>query len=360
MRRNAIRRRPMSEGGSTPFTPAGALTVDFVALLLLGRERGYLTPDDLISVMESVELTPTLIAAAIGRVRAEGIEWRDDTDLDLGGDADVAFEDEPAGDQIAPGADPRTGIAVVSASVSELDRLDRQAIEDGETSEALARLAAAGTIRSRARASVPDFRLDLDLSSGGSSDPVRMYLKEIGKAKLLTGAEEVVLARCVTLGLDATVRLAECEEESALVADRRRVGRDERLRREGMAAKRILVESNLRLVVSIAKRYRNRGMAFLDLIQEGNLGLMRAVDKFDYTKGFKFSTYATWWIRQAITRAIAAQARTIRIPVHMVETINKLVWAQRQLLQELGREPTVEEVAHRSEMTADRVREILR
>ena len=354
----------MSEGGSTPFTPAGALTVDFVALLLLGRERGYLTPDDLISVMESVELTPTLIAAAIGRVEAEGIEWRDDTDLDLGSDAD--FEEgldvtgvKAVDDEIVD-PDPLTGMAIASVSVDEHEALDRQAIEDGETSEALARLAAAGTIRSRGRGSVPDFRLDLDLSSGGSSDPVRMYLKEIGKAKLLTAAEEVVLARCVTLGLAASARLVECEEESALMADRSRVGRDERLRREGMAAKRILVESNLRLVVSIAKRYRNRGMAFLDLIQEGNLGLMRAVDKFDYTKGFKFSTYATWWIRQAITRAIADQARTIRIPVHMVDTINKVMRAQRQLLQEYGREPTVDEVAVRAEMTAFRVREILK
>ena len=187
-----------------------------------------------------------------------------------------------------------------------------------------------------------------------------MYLKEIGKAKLLTATEEVVLARCVTQGLDATARLMECEEESALMVDRDGVSRDERLRRDGLAAKRILVESNLRLVVSIAKRYRNRGMAFLDLIQEGNLGLMRAVDKFDYTKGFKFSTYATWWIRQAITRAIADQARTIRIPVHMVDTINKVMRAQRQLLQDFGREPTVEEVAARAEMHPVRVRDILK
>jgi RNA polymerase primary sigma factor len=354
----------MSEGGSTPFTPAGTLTVDFVALLLLGRERGYLTPDDLISVMESVELTPSLIAAAIGRVEAEGIEWRDDTDLgsdsDLDEELDTSpghFEEEPSEELAYSDADP---IDESSPDTKAPDEIDRETMEEGDASAALARLAAGGTIRSRARASVSDFRIDLDLSTGGSSDPVRMYLKEIGKAKLLTAAEEVVLARCVTQGLHATARLNECEEESALVLDRDRVSRDERLRREGLAAKRILVESNLRLVVSIAKRYRNRGMAFLDLIQEGNLGLMRAVDKFDYTKGFKFSTYATWWIRQAITRAIADQARTIRIPVHMVDTINKVMRAQRQLLQDFGREPTVDEVAARAEMNPVRVRDILK
>jgi RNA polymerase primary sigma factor len=347
------------------------LTVDFVALLLLGRERGYLTPDDLLSVMESVELTPALIAGAIGRVQAEGIEWRDDTDLggetDLEGELDAAAPDfEEDSEEEAASDDGGTGPMLDeeprSVTIGELagEELSGEEMDDGDTSAALARLAAAGTIRSRARASVPDFRIDLDLSTGGSSDPVRMYLKEIGKAKLLTATEEVVLARCVVQGLDATARLMECEEESALMVDRDGVSRDERLRREGLAAKRILVESNLRLVVSIAKRYRNRGMAFLDLIQEGNLGLMRAVDKFDYTKGFKFSTYATWWIRQAITRAIADQARTIRIPVHMVDTINKVMRAQRQLLQDFGREPTVDEVAARAEMHPLRVRDILK
>ncbi len=341
--------------------------MDFVALLLLGRERGFLTPDDLIGVMESVELTPTLISAAIGRVQAEGIEWRDD-ETDLVADLEDGLDAGPAdfgADSVAD-ADPDDPIDVeVEPLVGgyrplTAEEREREAIEDGEATEALARLALSGTRRSRTRPGVSDMRIDLDLSSGGSSDPVRMYLKEIGKAKLLTAPEEVVLARCVAQGLDAMLRLMDCEEDSAVIQDRERVGRDERLRREGLAAKRILVESNLRLVVSIAKRYRNRGMAFLDLIQEGNLGLMRAVDKFDYTKGFKFSTYATWWIRQAITRAIADQARTIRIPVHMVDTINKVMRAQRQLLQDYGREPNVDEVAARAEMTPGRVREILK
>ena len=169
--------------------------------------------------------------------------------------------------------------------------------------------------------------LDLSLPEGiALDDPVRMYLKEIGRVPLLDSEEEVELAKRVEAG-------------------------DE-------AAKRRLAEANLRLVVSIAKRYVGRGMLFLDLIQEGNLGLIKAVEKFDYRKGFKFSTYATWWIRQAITRAIADQARTIRIPVHMVETINKLVRVQRQLLQELGREPTAEEIAQHMDMSVERVREI--
>jgi RNA polymerase primary sigma factor len=197
---------------------------------------------------------------------------------------------------------------------------------------------------------------------GAGADPVRMYLKEIGKVPLLSGEEEVLLARRIETGISAATHLHELEERyatlDAVPRDERRP--EQRSMAEGRKAKELLIEANLRLVVSIAKRYRNRGMAFLDLIQEGNLGLMRAVDKFDYTKGFKFSTYATWWIRQAITRAIADQARTIRIPVHMVETINKVGRVQRQLLQEFGREPTVEELAFRVEMSPARVREILR
>ncbi len=191
-----------------------------------------------------------------------------------------------------------------------------------------------------------------------TGDPVRMYLKEIGKVSLLTAAEEVDLAMKIEAGVDAMAQLDASEEEGGVPLERRERRRLSRIEQVGLDAKQQLIEANLRLVVSIAKRYVGRGMLFLDLIQEGNLGLIRAVEKFDYTKGFKFSTYATWWIRQAITRAIADQARTIRIPVHMVETINKLVRIQRQLLQTLGREPTPEEIAEEMGLTPERVREI--
>ncbi len=190
-----------------------------------------------------------------------------------------------------------------------------------------------------------------------TGDPVRMYLKEIGKVPLLSAAEEVDLAMKIEAGVKATEELDRAYEEGIELSrrDKRRLSRVEQV---GIDAKQALIEANLRLVVSIAKRYVGRGMLFLDLIQEGNLGLIRAVEKFEYTKGFKFSTYATWWIRQAITRAIADQARTIRIPVHMVETINKLVRIQRQLLQKLGREPSPEEIGAEMDLPAERVREI--
>jgi len=187
-----------------------------------------------------------------------------------------------------------------------------------------------------------------------SHDSVRQYLSQIGRVRLLTAEEEVDLAKRVEAGLFAAEKLA--ADNSGLIGELR--SELVWVERDGEIAKSRLVEANLRLVVSIARRYVGRGMLFLDLIQEGNLGLIRAVEKFDYTKGYKFSTYATWWIRQAITRAIADQARTIRIPVHMVETINKLIRIQRQLLQDLGREPTPEEIAKEMDLTPDKVREI--
>ena len=199
-------------------------------------------------------------------------------------------------------------------------------------------------------------RKDAELTA--SADSVRAYLKQIGKVALLNAEEEVELAKRIEAGLYAAERVRKAEEESSeKLAPQMR--RDLRwIVRDGERAKNHLLEANLRLVVSLAKRYTGRGMAFLDLIQEGNLGLIRAVEKFDYTKGYKFSTYATWWIRQAITRAMADQARTIRIPVHMVEVINKLGRIQRELLQDLGREPTPEELAKEMDITPEKVLEI--
>ena len=193
----------------------------------------------------------------------------------------------------------------------------------------------------------------------GTDDPVRMYLKEIGKVNLLTSDEEIELAQIMEAGNADSEQLAELEKAGEDIPDEVRVELTQAIKK-GERAKQRLAEANLRLVVSIAKRYVGRGMQFLDLIQEGNLGLIKAVEKFDFTKGFKFSTYATWWIRQAITRAIADQARTIRIPVHMVETINKVIRVSRQLLQELGHDPTPEEIAAEMNMPVERVREILK
>ena len=218
--------------------------------------------------------------------------------------------------------------------------------------------------KSRQGSPAPRPRSTLSSSSsdqGARVDPVRAYLKEIGRVPLLSADEEVAMAKRLEAGTQASVRLADHEAAGTSAeldfAERRRL---QRLARDGELAKQELIQANLRLVVSVAKRYNNRGMALLDLVQEGNLGLIRAVEKFDYTKGFKFSTYATWWIRQAITRAIADQARTIRIPVHMMESINRVTRTQRQMLSELEREPTHEELAVRVDMTPVRVREILR
>ncbi len=211
---------------------------------------------------------------------------------------------------------------------------------------------------------------NIDLSVPDSisvEDPVRMYLKEIGKVQLLSAEQEIDLAKKMEAGNAALEQIADLDSQIAEMKDGKKKDAliEERKKLQyvvddGEEAKKKLAEANLRLVVSIAKRYLSRGLAFLDLIQEGNLGLIKAVEKFDYTKGYKFSTYATWWIRQAITRAIADQARTIRIPVHMVETINKLIRVSRQLLQELGREPTPEEIAQVMKIPEERVREILK
>jgi len=336
----------MSEGVPTLSWPAG-VPVEFEALVVIGRERGSLTPDDLMPVLKSVELTPEFLSSVLERLAAEGISYEaDDPDVlqvDVELEAELAIADEV--DRTIEALPSAT--AVIQVEPDEL-------VEDAP----LPPVAPARTPRPRS-AAIAKLVADDGSLSGVGPDPVRTYLKEIGKVPLLSGDEEVALAQRIEAGVEAAVRLAEltsCVGTEPSASARR----ERRLIVDGEAAKTTLTEANLRLVVSIAKRYRNRNLAFLDLIQEGNVGLMRAVEKFDYTKGFKFSTYATWWIRQAITRAIADQARTIRIPVHMVETINKVVRVQRQLLQELGREPTVEEVAVRTEMTVPRVREILR
>jgi RNA polymerase primary sigma factor len=248
-------------------TEPAELSIDEVRdLVAEGREQGYLTSDRIADALQDVELT------------TDQIENIYNLFIDM-------------------------GIDIIEGEVNLLDESQPKGEEEV----------------------IP--KLDLSVKTP-TNDPVRMYLKEIGKVPLLTAEEEVSLAK--------------------------------RIERRDMEAKRKLIEANLRLVVSIAKRYVGRGMLFLDLIQEGNLGLIRAVEKFDYRKGYKFSTYATWWIRQAITRAIADQARTIRIPVHMVETINKLIRVQRQLLQDIGREPTPEEIATEMGTTPQKVREILK
>ncbi len=366
------------------------------ALLARGRALGTLTPDDLMEVLRTVELTPEVIVGVVDRVQAAGIEFADEPPEVLAGVA--AHEDEAvlaeavgaaedglaADDGLAAAGDVPDGKGMAKRSPSttitplrprgmgghQVAALEpaggSTGADHGSGSLPASARTSGGAGGSAGRRPTPrraaqgsDRFSGSDRFGGAAADPVHTYLKEIGRVKLLDAALEVELAERIVAGTEAAVRLAEAEE-SGVVRPERDEAHDRMLVRRGQAAKEALIEANLRLVVSIAKRYRNRGLAFLDLIQEGNLGLMRAVEKFDHTKGFKFSTYATWWIRQAITRAIADQARTIRIPVHMVETINKVVWAQRQLLQELGREPTAEEVARRVDFTIERVREIQR
>jgi RNA polymerase primary sigma factor len=353
------------EGPTESPSALDALVSDeFEALLELGRARGALTQDDLMEVLRSVELSADLISEMVDRIRAEGIEFTYDA-----GETTVVPVNGPVTDGLREGlldgiddlgSAGTTTTDIPPARIVALEsrgrapaRRERTAVGNGAAREART------TKRTRAPRRAPSSGYsEGDGFRGSAADPVHMYLKEIGKVKLLDAALEVELAERILAGNEASERLASAEEQGEESYSGRAA--DRVLARRGQAAKEALIEANLRLVVSIAKRYRNRGLAFLDLIQEGNLGLMRAVEKFDHTKGFKFSTYATWWIRQAITRAIADQARTIRIPVHMVETINKVVWAQRQLLQELGREPSAEEVAGRVDFSIERVREIQR
>ncbi len=261
---------------------------------------------------------------------------------------DVEPEADPTADLPETVLDAPVGDIVEEVVVEEVDEVDGPAGE-------LLRRREVRTARRKPRQSPTAG------AGGGTSDPVRMYLREIGQVPLLVASEEVDLAKRIEAGVFAEERVADLNASGEITQlDPTEKAQLRRTVRDGERAKQELTQANLRLVVSIAKRYLGRGMQILDLIQEGNLGLMRAVEKFDYTKGFKFSTYATWWIRQAITRAIADQARTIRIPVHMVESINKVHRHQRLLIQELEREPTVEELAAKTDLTPQRVRDILR
>jgi RNA polymerase primary sigma factor len=304
---------------ATALTTSTAVDPDhWRALLQQGRAKGTLTLGEVIEVIKDVDLTPEVITQVRILLSNEGIALHeDDAEVDADDEAEPA---RPAGRAARANDKPKT--------------------------EPRRRT-------SRANGS------DDDGGSTLSSDYVRMYLKEIGRVPLLTGEDEVALAKRIEAGMAAAAQIVAHEADEVRLEPAELV-RLNRIRRDGDLAKDQLTRANLRLVVSIAKRYVGRGMLILDLIQEGNLGLMRAVEKFDHSKGFKFSTYATWWIRQAITRAIADQARTIRIPVHMVESINKVKRMQRQLVQELEREPTIDELATVTDLSPVRVREILR
>ena len=310
-----------------------------------GSNRTSVTEDEIQVALKDIDVTDEQLNAVYSALRNSGIQiisasGNDDASMDVDDDDNDSDTDDFDDDEHDSG----------SLDDHELKMARQADAEMGSSKSKKKRTVRTSRSRSRVRG--------IDASTVMlTGDPVRMYLKEIGKVDLLTASEEVDLAMKIEAGLEATEKLevAEAGEIELTRAEMRRLTRIENV---GLEAKQALISANLRLVVSIAKRYVGRGMLFLDLIQEGNLGLIRAVEKFDYQKGFKFSTYATWWIRQAITRAIADQARTIRIPVHMVETINKLVRVQRQLLQDLGRDPTPEEIGAEMDMSADRVREI--
>ena len=311
-----------------------------------GSNRTSVTEDEIQVALKDIDVSDEQLTAVYSALRNSGIQiisasGNDDAPMDVDDDDnDTDADDFDDDDEHDSG----------SLDDHELKMARQADAEMGSSKSKKKRTVRTSRSRSRVRG--------IDASTVMlTGDPVRMYLKEIGKVDLLTASEEVDLAMKIEAGLEATEKL-EAAEAGELELTRAEIRRLTRIENVGLEAKQALISANLRLVVSIAKRYVGRGMLFLDLIQEGNLGLIRAVEKFDYQKGFKFSTYATWWIRQAITRAIADQARTIRIPVHMVETINKLVRVQRQLLQDLGRDPTPEEIGAEMDMSADRVREI--
>ena len=311
-----------------------------------GSNRTSVTEDEIQVALKDIDVSDEQLTAVYSALRNSGIQiisasGNDDAPMDVDDDDnDTDTDDFDDDDEHDSG----------SLDDHELKMARQADAEMGSSKSKKKRTVRTSRSRSRVRG--------IDASTVMlTGDPVRMYLKEIGKVDLLTASEEVDLAMKIEAGLEATEKL-EAADAGELELTRAEMRRLTRIENVGLEAKQALISANLRLVVSIAKRYVGRGMLFLDLIQEGNLGLIRAVEKFDYQKGFKFSTYATWWIRQAITRAIADQARTIRIPVHMVETINKLVRVQRQLLQDLGRDPTPEEIGAEMDMSADRVREI--
>ncbi len=326
-----------------------------VQLVARGKERGVLTSAEVFAALRDLQPDTGELAAIYAVIEAAGVtvqdEIRDELELE-----DRQREEAETARRRGGTEHRRTPSSPTISRPGEAST--RRALAGDEFAPAIGRTHA----------------------EGGSFDPVRMYLKEIGRVPLLTGDQEVRLAQRIEAGTLAQLELDAAEYVPQVLArlhgacgmpctpvDLDAYAVDEAWRtdrfaitRDGELAKKRLTEANLRLVVSIAKRYVGRGMALLDLIQEGNLGLIRAVEKFDYTKGFKFSTYATWWIRQAITRAIADQARTIRIPVHMVETMNKVLRVQRSLVQELGREPSVDELAAKVELSPEKVREIQR
>ncbi len=312
------------------------------------KSQGSLTEDDIQVAIKEIDVDSDELSYLYDAVRERGIEITASGEVVEESDVSVSLDDDFGDDDDA----------FVPTGEADEDDVEAAAVAN-EVRDVNEALRSAPRPKTKKRSSRMRSRRQDTSTVMLTGDPVRMYLKEIGKVDLLTAAEEVDLAMKIEAGTEAMERLeaAEAGEIEITRAEMRRLMRVEQV---GLEAKQALISANLRLVVSIAKRYVGRGMLFLDLIQEGNLGLIRAVEKFDYTKGFKFSTYATWWIRQAITRAIADQARTIRIPVHMVETINKLVRVQRQLLQDLGRDPTPEEIGKEMGMTAERVREIQR